>query len=412
MTTAESIHAAKEKIAALIETQTRDGEQSKRVKIAGNDLFSLGQFIDDNNRPQRGIHGSATGLRVLGSRQSAKQLVAGLINYIHQREEVENKVVEGRNDERIDKEKIRTDELNTIKISEILYALHFVPPAVYNTHQLVDSLSQKLRNGLHSIGNENGWDYFVDQKVSIEILPTAHAMLALCINGYKEEFEKVYTTLCNRIDQSNGPKSPSQFAEMAFALYAICRVIEPSDKARIARAKELLNKLWASPYCTLHNDFEQNLEYWYNAYHDYVRIPWQMYVIAVASWISKPKFYTVNVQSRLTAFLQAVNRGGFKYEYSGPYTSTRTNAILYDCLDFIYKNIHKSLWYEVLIVRDKIVRFLGSKFMRRTGLAFGLGLGIYSAIIWRIDPTSKLSDLAPEFIGAAILTLITLGRKK
>ena len=66
----------------------------------------------------------------------------------------------------------------------------------------------------------------------------------------------------------------------------------------------------------------------------YVRVPWQLYLLAalVARHGSMWQFGSSRSQSFLDKLLSKIEGDGLRYEPSGRYLSSRTNGIAYDVL--------------------------------------------------------------------------------
>jgi len=97
---------------------------------------------------------------------------------------------------------------------------------------------------------------------------------------------------------------------------------------------------------------------------------------------------------------------GFRYPYSGPYVSTRTNAILFECLNSIKDNLNKNIVYSLLVRFDQFRQFLGSKKIKYIITFGGISLFSYILYLWVIDPAHKYSEIAPELIAYYVLTSI------
>lgn len=404
----EEIDRARENIIKHISNQATYGVQTEVVKKIKNDYYALGQFIGDNKRHQRGIHGTANGLRVLAESDSEVQLISGLKLYLEERLNIENQITgEG---ELIELSKLQRDENNIIKLSEILYALSFVKPGHASSDDYIKKISAKLIETKFDDSGVIGWGYFGDDETKKpELLPTSFAMLALEKSGFN--INDVKKSLQDIIEEK-GINDPSVFSEVIFCLYALINTEKNRSVETNKKYSAILATIWSSPYCTLQDDYEQNLEYWHHAQHDYVRIPWQPYLIAITCAISKRRFYTVNVQKRLISIITQAKGNGFKYPYSGPYLSTRTNAIIFDCLTFIRDNLQNHSMYGYFVWLDGMRQFLGSKFVKNIGLAIGTALMVYSIFLWVTSEAHDFGDIAPNLFADALVIAISLGKRK
>ena len=407
------IEDSQEKIKKLFVKQINNGAQSKVIQKVDEAAFTLGQFIEDHHRPQRGLHGASSGLRVLASYNDQNKLVVGLVIYLRDRVRLESNVQDEK--EKISIEKIEKESKNVIKLSETLYALKFVQTAVMQTEDFKTSLAKELIDGMITDGSNQGWDFHVDDtKKKIQLLPSAFAILALGSNGNNVSIAR--SELIKKISKDE-IDSPSRLAEYIFALYAIIYSSSTSDFNKESKIfDKILKIIWDSPYRYLGDDTEQNIEYWQGAENHYVRIPWQIYLICICSKLSIMKFYTVGIQKRLTSVVNScMVGGGFKYQYSGFSISTRTNAIIFDVLEETKKRMDRN-WidytiYYIIYYIDKIRLFFGSKLFRFIVRCFSylfIGYVIYSFIIEK----QEISNIAPEFVGAIIMGLLTMGKRK
>jgi hypothetical protein len=388
------------KISELIVEQTEHGAQTKIIQKIKPNYYSLGQFLKELKRTQRGIHGSATALRVLAD-SDKNNLINGLTRYLEERKEIEEQITD--NSEKIDESKLARDSQNTIKLSEILYSLKFVKAGSANTESLITNIAAKIKNS--AIEGEAGWGYYLDKQSEVELLPSAFAILGLYVNGFKMEraVENIKIQL-----KSAEIDSPTKFAIVVFCLYALLNGVNELDKNR-TEYQLILNRIWKSPYCSLKDLQEQNIEYWVDTHHDYVRIPWQFYLLAITSEISPEKFYTLSSQRLLS---QIVCQDEFRYKYSGPYISTRTNAILYVTLSQIQENIRGSVWHRLLLFIDQIRSVIGSVAAKYILILLGLLAMAISVFRWLSSRKADLSELAPELLAGFIFGLIALGKKK
>jgi hypothetical protein len=408
--TKQSISEAKDKIRAMILEQAEFGCQTKEVQKVKQLYFSIGQFLGDPTRVQRGIHGSSNALTVLADTDK-NNVINGIVRYLEKRVAIEKQLAGSTSG--LIEEKLLKDEKNTIKLSEILYALGTVKPAQASTENFVGNLENRLYASQRRKGNLIGWRYFTDDPSDeLQLLPTAYAVLALNRNGFKTpqavEYLRSYLN-------GSAISNPTELAEIVFTLYAL---IKGADDYKNHKSiyDNILGKIWKSQYCTLTDNYEQNIEYWFGAHHEYIRIPWQLFLLSITSKISVFKFYSLKAQSILSSIIETAKQSNFKYPYSGHYISTRTNAILYDVLTDIDNNISNDLAYQALyytsVVIDKIREFFGSAIVRYFLSAVGLIMAFLSIKEWYIDKDSSFKDFASEFIGWIAIGLILLGKKK
>jgi hypothetical protein len=406
----EDIYVAQAKIKSMILEQAQHGAQTSVVQQVKKIYYALGQFIGDLDRVQRGIHGSSTGLIALADTNN-KEVVNGVVRYLEHRIKVEEQIDSER--ARIANDKWERDDKNTVKISEILYALHYIKPALASTEAFVGNLKNRLSKGIRRNGTVVGWRYFIDDPNNeIQILPTAYAILALKKNGYNNP--EAIDSLRMKLTQTQ-VSNPTELAEVVFALYSLLKGVNDYEQYE-KEYDNILKRIWKSEYCTLNNNFEQNVEYWMNTHHEYVRVPWQLYLLAVTSKISLLRFYSVKSQRLLESIVTAAKESNFTYPYSGPYISTRTNSILYDILNDIVANLDNNIiytvFYKISVYIHNIRKFFGNIAVRVILSLTGITMLVMAIYKWVTDDKTNMADLAPEFIGWIAIGLIVLGKKK
>ena len=399
----EDIESAIDNLQVLIINQLKNGNQTKELKdnFKDKNYFALGQFIYDTERSQRGIHGSASGLRVI-SDSTESTYISGLIEYITHRETIENHL---KPDESY-VQRVKRDNKNIIKISEVLYSLSFVKPGNSPKDELYRILSEKLVQSFIEIDENNkGWGYFEKDK-EIQLFPTSFAYLVQTLNGINTKIIRSYLLKKAKEYDIN---SPSSLAILSFVLYVLVKTEKNNqDKKDL---KIIFNKIWKSNYCQLDDDIEQNIEYWHNSEHEYVRIPWQLYLISSSLIVSPTKFFSSKVQERLnSAILQAKDKG-LIYQHSGSKTSTRTNSILYDNLIFIKTNYKNTFIYYILYYYNNIIDILGSKLVKYILILIVSIVCSFSAYKW-FQSGDSLKDIGGTFITTILLSIFSFVKKK
>jgi hypothetical protein len=404
----ETIDQALNNIASLIEIQATDGSQTKEVQTIDKEAYSIGQFIDNQPRDQRGIHGTSSGLLVLAEIKSNNTIINGLVKYLENHSSIETELIKAKGDTSTDR--LTRDENNVIKIAETLIALSQVTQAQSKVEAYKEKLSKKLMSAIYKFSGETGLQYFTDSNHESppELLPTAFAILALSKLGYRDEI-KDSVALTEYKLKNEKITDPSRFAILVFSLYALVYSYGNLSDSQVTSFKKIFKRLWANPFCSLANNYEQNLEYWYNNQHDYVRIPWQMYLITIAARFSPWKFYTFNCQRRVSDMVNEALGSGFKYPFSGRYVSTRTNSILFQCLIQIKENLKTSVWYWLWMQFDRFRLFLGSSRIKFWVKIFGWLLFLYIVYVWFKPNGNKLSEVAPELLAYSVINL--LGKK-
>jgi hypothetical protein len=405
MLTSELIDHARDRIVALFMEQCEHGPQ--RAALGDSAMAACGQFLNERRSAQRGIHGTAAALSVLARCHvpDARQLSSSLLNYITHRTEAECAGVKSAEcTERT--AKLNLDTSNVIKLSEVLWALNFVQPAVGEKESLSRSIAETLNSGIRE---GRGWSYFVDDRNGPEPLPTAFAVRALAISGYQVA-EPISYLLDSMDSPSNGQ---SDVFVQTFVLFVLTFLNPRPAHIGSDRLKTLLLKLWRRLDSLLQQDLEYNIEYSRNDRYYYVRVPWQLYLAAVAANVAELRvFSTAILQRRLATIIEAATSAtGFMYPHSGNRVSSRTNGILYDVLTLIGHEIRRSSGIRAALTRFDAVRLiLGSAAVSWIGVFAGLGIAGYATAMWLRRGTASVADLGPHFIAAAIILLLS-GRK-
>lgn len=398
------IKKARVRIADLFLNQCMYGEQSTTLPTGAK---ACGQFLQFRNSPHRGIYGTAAAIRVLAKdeRQEARDLLPELIKYIEERRPLEEALLPARDKRRSRlNEQILRDEENVIKLSELLYALALIPNA--RTEHLANAIAQRLKQGKI---DKRGWGYFLDQRLGDpQLLPTAHAVRALATHGHDVKDEVHYL-----LDALNTPAASQSSLRTDISVRVFCLYVLTFSPGNLAEREEDLPRafrpMWRSLEALLNDDIEQNVEYARKEVHYYVRVPWQLYLLALACKLSPLRAFASHAaQSRLDAIVSAVNtQEGFLYPHSGEWVSSRTNAILYDVFQIIEDQLPRSsaLLLPALAV-DRARKALNSTLA--TVIGYSLATTLIVASLYQFKKQAGgLKELAPNFLSWIILLLLT-----
>lgn len=405
MTNVSDLESAKQWIGTRFIEQCKSGPQ---VKSLPPEVKACGQFLGEMNSRQRGIHGTAAAIRVLADdgRGEARALVPKLIRYVEHRETEEES---SETDKAVLRDHLLRDNVNVIKTSELLYGLSFVNVGVCNTEALRESLANRLIEGKI---NDRGWGYFLDLRGGEpQLLPTAHAVRALARHGYNVQESVEY--LSNALTTPSAVKTNITRADISvsvFVLYVLSFALPENKVVSKDRLRKIFWPIWKPLESLLDfDDLEQNVEYARNSSHFYVRVPWQIYLLALACRIAPLRaFASHGAQHRLESILASLKtKEGFLYPHSGGRMSSRTNAILYDAISIIKQDLpHAPAWF---IARwyDRLRRCLNSPVIKWTLWAVAVCLISISIYTWHRNGGS-FSDAAPDFVSSLILFLLTL----
>jgi len=378
-----------------------------QVKALPKDVKACGQFLGEKVSPQRGLHGTAAAIRVLAedSRSEARALIPQLIRYVENRRTCEE------SDPAVDRKwldnQLAHDDANVIKISDLLLGLAFVGGAVCGTEALRKDLADRLVKGKL---DERGWGYFLHRPGGApELLPTAHAVRALATHGYPvtPQVEYLLSALTKPSSTAAG-MTRADISVRVFCLYVLCFTKHGQPLVPPDQLSETFSSAWRLE-SLLDDDIEQNIEYSSNGVNYYVRVPWQLYLLALACELAPIRAFASHLaQFRLESILRAVaTKEGFLYPHSGEQVSSRTNAIVYDVLSVIDDRLSSKLPILFLpaTALDRIRRALDSPVVRWPLYLGAVGLMGISVFSWYKEASVK--DLAPNFLVWLILLVLT-----
>jgi hypothetical protein len=260
---------------------------------------------------------------------------------------------------------------------------------------------------------EQGWGYFTDDEESEpQLLPTAHAVRGLAAHGFSVDGPVEYLLgALSMSSSSNGARA--DISVRVFCLYVLS-FYRDLDKGEQRERRKLLTPMWRRLERLLDDDIEQNVEYSRGDKHFYVRVPWQLYLLALASRLApNRRFASRSAQSRLESIIQSVNStAGFLYPHSGLRISSRTNAILYD----VFSTIEKQLEHEILLTPaymiDRVRSAVSSTVFRSVVSLIAILIISKSIYAWYEKGGGSISDLAPNFLASVCILLLSIGKSK
>jgi hypothetical protein len=397
----ERIDEAQKRITEVFVQQCTYGAQTS---ILPEEFAACGQFIGDDAKTidQYGLHGIAAALRVLGPCPSpeCRLIVHRIVSCceasfgIHPARSLDGRLA--------------GDFDNVIKLGELLYGLYFVTTAQAERDQLVQHVADWLTK---SLINKKGWGYFIGEKEP-ELLPSAYAVRGLAQHGYDVSGPRKF--LLDSLGAKNEAASSSA-ADLTTAIAcAYCLTFCKGEGTHDPALRSAFMSAWPSFEPLLGEDIEQNLEYWRDTTTDqvrdrkteYVRIPFQLYLMALAAEYSRwRRFAGFRSQRRLNSTLDALRNASFKYPYSGRCLSSRTNSIAYDALDNIREHVRHFTTLRLAHAVDRIRVGVGSVLIRTTAAAGVVVLTWLSVRAW-LSTGGKLSDLAPELLVSFIALVL------
>lgn len=383
-----------------IEEQFRDlldnGAQSQGLP---HDVYAAGQHLNPYSLNQRGLYGTAGALLALGrSRPSARRIefIEGLIKYVNERPAVEESLVRTEEDAAWLTARLIREAKTTFKVAELLYALSVAPPAAAGRERLLRDLLEKIHHG-HRPGG--GWSADLDAANERDPLATASVIRSLHAAGVSIDEADLKVTQKDAADTW----SVSSYIR-TFCILVLFEV----DGVNSETAK-LWNELLDALRPELHDRTEANYEFRLGNRQDYIRIPWQLYLISGAA-LCRPLslVFESDIRRTLLDAVQAVGKSdGYFYPAFGHMKSTRTYSILMDTLWRVSDKLTGSRY----IARTSAVVNWGYRIVySKTATIIALmaacsliGLALYS---WSFGDAGKLSEIGPEIVAAVLLGIL------
>lgn len=397
----QRIDIALEKVTDLFVEQCQHGAQTDSLD---DDFAACGQFIGEGarNNQQRGLHGIAAALRVLGPCQSVecRAVVRRLVAFC-------DSCLRGEPD--VAEYAIMASSLrNVIKLAEVLYALAFVE-TTETTQALVTHVVERL-NGAKL--RNRGWGFFVDasEEEKCALLPTAYTIRALAIHNVDVSGPKKWVVESLEKDSHASSLSHSDLTTAVACLYCLAASTSASSKEHGIFAR-IFDGAWKVLEPGFGEDIEQNLEYSGEGQNHYVRVPMQLYVLGLAGKYDPRKFGKVRARQKLEAIITAVGDAAFLYPYSGNLLSARTNAIAYEILDSVRDSLRTLRVPWFLRCWEWLESVTATPWFKLSAVAFAAVVVVLSLWSW-LKEDASLAALAPEFVASMLMALLALMRRR
>jgi hypothetical protein len=405
MLSEEKLRTAERRIATSFVKQCRDGKQNLGMQ---DQYRACGQFLGTDSL-QRGLHGTTAAIRVMATETLGEDdLVRRLIAYAENRDAAERDAARTA----VDFEgQLQLDSVNVIKQSELLYALTFVGSGVASTEAMQQKIADSLLEGMAS---GEGWGYFTGKSQPVEPLPTAFALRALDRVG--KQAPSAVLALADQLEAALRQRKPAG-ARADISVYVFCLYVltfgrndEPLEKRDEKMLRKLFDQLWHHLEPLLAFDIEQNVEYMHNGSHQYVRVPWQLYLLALAARLAPLRaFASLSAQGLLRRIVDGVaSPGGFVYPHSGALSSSRTNAVAYEVIQTIIPVQRKNRLVLIpAIVLDHVRQAFGSRSVS-WALRFAAGTLIIVAV-WDWRTRGAVWDgIAQNLMSSLLAFLLTV----
>jgi hypothetical protein len=374
------------------------GPATREVSSRDAQAAALGQHLHAATA-QRGLHGTAAAIEVLAQTPGpeAQELTRRLVHYVDDLSTIE----QTSSPLEIPHRDVRASERNVIKMSEVLYSLASVTTSLAPREQLARKIAESLVSNCETDG---GWPYYMtgDHKTS-DVVPTAYATRALASHGY--DVSKNVDFLVNSLVKATSDQTDI-FVEV-LTIYILCYLSE--GYRRDKELKKPFEDTWSRLSPLLNQDVEANIEYLTDKIN-YVRIPWQLYLLAAAAHLSPyRRFASASAQRRLKSIIQSVlASGGLLYPHSGRDLSSRTNAILFDVLNKMDDELTiRRLPLTPFVWIERFKSAIASRPFRYSVRAVVLGLIVFAVVRWSTSHSKSIADLAPELLSSALLILLT-----
>ncbi len=347
------------RLSRQIQDQVTNGPQTEFL-VARNipNIFCCGQFFNESASKQRGLHGTAGAIRIIGDNpevdpERVPELINGLIAYIKNRFQIEFEIRD------YDAGNLKSEDVNTIKIAEKLTALNCISHDSPEKNELRTSIINLLVEKLE----ENGWGYDLTNN-NPKVLPTIFVLKALHGNVSVQTLRRPLDWLIDELKRTNPDSEISEFYIKVLALDLFTFYWE--DEVTHKELRKIFNSIWKQTKELFGQNIEQNIEYEINSNHSYIRIPWQLYIIALSAKLNIWTYSGQTIQRKLKGIKLSVLNGGFKYAHSGPGLSVRTNAILYENLQKVKKQQSNDSLIKFLFFLNKLTSIVTGKWSKLT----------------------------------------------
>ena len=374
------------------------GLATKAVSTKDPQAAALGQHLQAATA-QRGLHGTAAAIEVLAQTPGAEaqDFTRRLVHYVDELSAIEEAFPQPE----ISRQDVHTSQHNVIKMSEVLYALAAVSTSSAPREKLAAHIAGDLVKHRKADG---GWPYSMTAYAKpSDLVPTAYATRALASHGY--DVSSSVEFLLSDV-RKPGADQTDIFVQV-LAIYVLCYL--PEKYKHDKELRKPFQDAWLRLSPLLNQDLEANIEYLTNKIN-YVRIPWQLYLLGAAAHLSPyRRFPSAKAQRRLRSILDSVKvAGGLLYPHSGRDLATTTNAILFDVLNNIDNELKiRRLPLKPFIWVEAFKSVVGSRPFQYGVRAIVLGLIAYVIVRWSMSSTKNVGDLAPELLASALLILLT-----
>jgi hypothetical protein len=375
--------------------QARLTEEGRR--LPGHSL-SAGQYLQNPDFEQRGLHGTAAAILVLADRTATDDdcaaQVGRMCHWVVNREAVEREALTAG---RFSKAKpgIQFSESDTFRLAEIGFALAFVSPDVAYRAEAVTFIRDRLAEYALDTGGFSSGEGSAGGADAVATALVVRYQSAMNLHMRPEDRRYLRDYLKTSTDPYIG----------ALVLYVLTCYTDEDRTFLRERYRDLSLRLRAQFALSS----EANYEYTRAGKQDYVRIPWQIYLVqAAARLFSLTRFYSPAIQRKATEVLQAAaSPEGLRYGASGGWLSTRTQASAYQLArELRSHNFDKPLPRAVGSVVHLVASVVTSRLLASVlWLTAGL-IAVASVYSWITSPERSLRALGSNIVAAVVLAAV------
>ena len=384
-----------------IEEQFRDLlENGTQAGGMPEGVYAAGQHLNPYSLNQRGFYGTSAALLVMSrTRPSPNRIgiIEGLIKYVADRETIERVVLSTAEDLAMLPTRLFLDWHTVFKCTDLLYALAAAPAAVAGREALLKVVLDKLLAARREGG---GWAVDLDPAHDRDALATASVVRSLHAAGVAVQRADLDLVRNDAAEQGN----VSPYVR-CFCLLVMAEIGDSDDKA-LTIWRELFDILRHE----LHERTEANYEFVIRNRQYYVRVPWQLYLIASTAHCKPGSLiFAQDIRRALLDCLQAVDSPeGYVYTAFGHMKSTRTYGILMDTLWIVRSRLHTTrVLSRLSLMANWTIRFVYARPSMWLALAAALSLAGFGLYAWINGSAGRVAEVGPELAAAVLLGIIS-----
>lgn len=363
--------------------------------------YAAGQYLNPYSINQRGMYGTSAALLVLArSPLSADRtrFIEGIVRYIDARPAIERSMVTSDAELSALDARLAVEWDTAFKCADLLYALSAAQAPVTGREQLVAKVLARIENGRRPSG---GWSADLDPAHERDPLATASIVRALNAAGIPNDDA---TTELVRAWAHDEDRVPIEIR--VFCLLTLLEVAGGAPELA-ALGKKFVERL--AP--RLREPTETNHEFTLGNHYHWVRVPWQLYLLACAALTSPLSLvFNRHVRRVLLGAVAALNApAGYIYPASGHMRSTRTYGILMDTLWRVDQTLSAAGYIApISAVANLAARIAHSRALAGLILLAALVTAGVSVWSWVFDQQAFIGAVGSELFAAGLMTVVGL----